>query len=108
MPLVTLVSSFTDTSVTNGIPYRYTVIGVNDGGLGDPSNTVTVIPGGGSPPGATLLSASPGDSSISLNWVPVLGALGYNIYRGVYSGGEDPLPIATVTGVYTNYYDYAV
>jgi hypothetical protein len=55
------------------------------------------------PPTPTGLSASAGNTSVTLSWTASSGATGYNIYRGTTSGGEGTTAIAS-TGS-TNYVD---
>ena len=69
------------------------------------SGTTNTVPG--SPTG---LAATAGNSQVSLSWSAPSsdgGSIitGYNIYRGVVSGGEGPTPIATVSGATMSYTD---
>ena len=53
------------------------------------------------------LSATAGNTQVSLNWSASSGATSYNVYRGTTSGGESSTPIATgLTG--TSYTDNSV
>ena len=55
----------------------------------------------------TALTATGGNSQVTLGWTASAGATSYNVYRGTTSGGESTTPIATgVTG--TSYADTAV
>ena len=99
-------TTYTDTSLTNGLPYAYYVTAVNSMGQGTNSNTVTLISGGMGLPAPTGLAASPYSSSyLHLTWNPVPGAMSYVIFRGTTAGGESSAPLAT--GVSSpSYYDY--
>ncbi len=59
-------------------------------------------------PGTPVLTATPGNGTVSLSWTaPGPGSkpiTGYNIYRSTTPGGEGPVPIATVGNV-TSYPD---
>jgi fibronectin type 3 domain-containing protein len=51
------------------------------------------------PPAPTGLSASAGNSQVSLSWTASSGATSYNVYRGTSAGGEGTTSIATgITG----------
>jgi fibronectin type 3 domain-containing protein len=97
-PIATGVTttSFTDTGLTDGTTYYYKVIAVNNGVTSALSGEASATPRIQPPPG---LTASPGNTRVSLSWSPAPGAVSYNVYRGTSSGGEGPTPIATgVTG----------
>jgi len=106
-------TSYTDTTVVNGIQYYFVVqaLSATDGCTGPVSNCETVMPVPCIPPGSpTGLSASPnGDNRISLSWTsPGPDADSYNIYRAI---GTCPQPsyelIATgISG--TGYVDVTV
>jgi fibronectin type 3 domain-containing protein len=88
-------SYYTDTSVTNGTTYYYTVKAVSGSTLSAASNESSATPEVA--PGApTSLMATGGILQITLGWTaPTSGANTYNIYRGSSSGQEGGTPIAT-------------
>jgi fibronectin type 3 domain-containing protein len=47
------------------------------------------------PAAPTGLAATAGNSQVALSWTAVVGATGYDIYRGTSSGGETPLAAGT-------------
>ncbi len=55
------------------------------------------------PPAPTGLTATPGDSQVSLAWDAATGASSYNLYRSTTSGGEGTVPYRT--GILTNSYN---
>src|SRR5437016_3551752 len=106
---VPLVTTYTDATVTNGVPYYYQVSARNAIGEGPRSSEVSVTPA--TQPGAPQgLSAAPGDATVSLTWSPPSSNGGspitnYRVYRGFSSGGETLL---TTLGVATSYSDTTV
>jgi subtilase family serine protease len=54
------------------------------------------------PPAPTNLTATPGDTTVSLSWTGSSGATSYSVYRGVASNSEGSTPIAT--GITTTSY----
>ena len=99
--------AYTDTGVTNGTTYFYTVAAVNLGGTSGPSNEASAIPLSPIAAAPTGLSATGGAAQVSLTWTASTGATSYNVYRGTSTGGESSTPIATgVTG--PSYTDSAV
>lgn len=104
-PIATDVTSanYTDKSASNGTTYYYDVTAVNSGGESGKSNEVSATPM--PPPSAPAnLTATAGNAQVSLSWTASSGATGYNIYRGITSGGESATPVATDTSA-TNYTD---
>ncbi|MEP6469836.1 MAG: fibronectin type III domain-containing protein [Chloroflexota bacterium] len=102
--------NYTDTTVTNGTTYYYTVAAVNSVGTGTHSNEVSATPEalpppGVDPPGAPgLTGATGGDSQVTLTWTAPLDDGGaaitnYQVLRGTSSGGE--VVVATVGDVLT-------
>ena len=89
------VTSYTDTSVTNGTTYYYQVTAVNAVGEGARSSERSATPAApATAPGApTLNSATAGNGSVALAWSAPSSdggsaITGYRIYRGTASGGE--------------------
>ena len=82
------LTSFTDTGLTNGTAYDYSVSAINDGRESvqstpavsatpvapDPTTTPTLV-------APTGLTAMAGDNRVDLSWDEVTGATLYNVYR---------------------------
>ncbi|MDQ1706100.1 MAG: hypothetical protein QOF18_2466 [Frankiaceae bacterium] len=85
---VTTGTTFTDTAVTVGTTYYYTVSAVNDVGSSAASNEVSVTPT--TTPAAATLAATPGKGQVILSWTtPATGGApisGWEVYRGTASG----------------------
>jgi subtilase family serine protease len=101
-------TTYTDSAVTNGTPYYYKVTAVNTVGESLASNEVSATPV--APPAPTVpgaprgLAAAAGDARVTLSWSAPSSdggsaLTGYNVYRGVTSGGE--ARIATGVGATT-------
>jgi fibronectin type 3 domain-containing protein len=87
------VTSFDDTTVTNGTTYFYQVTALNAAGEGSRSNEISKVPKAPVLPGAPTLSAQPRfGGGITLTWAaPPNGGCaltGYRIYRSTSSGAE--------------------
>jgi large repetitive protein len=89
-------TSFTDTTVTNGTKYFYFIEAVNSTGSSSPSNEASATPTTGVviPPVPTNLTATAGNSEVTLNWNTTVGATSYNVFRGTTAGGENTAAIA--------------
>jgi fibronectin type 3 domain-containing protein len=108
-PLATGITavSYPDAAVTNGTTYYYKVAAVNGGGTSAQSTEVSATPQVAAPSAPTGLTATAGNSSVTLNWTASSGATSYNVYRGAAAGGESATPLATgITSV--SYPDTAV
>jgi len=98
-------TAYTNTGLTNGTQYFYTVAGVNGFGASSQSNEASATPTAGTVPSApTGLSATAGNAQVSLSWTASSGATSYNLYRSTTAGGEGTTAIVTgITGTsYTN------
>ncbi|HSZ31133.1 MAG TPA: fibronectin type III domain-containing protein, partial [Pseudonocardiaceae bacterium] len=106
-------TSFTDSAVTNGTTYYYTVAAVNSAGTSPQSTEASATPQAPTVPGApTGLTATGGNGSVSLSWTAPASnggsaITGYDVYRSTTKGGEGTTPYATGITT-TSYTDSAV
>jgi fibronectin type 3 domain-containing protein len=84
-PLTTVTTpGYLDPTVSNGSTYFYVVVASSGSAADSPkSNEVTATPIAA----PTGLTATPGNSQVTLAWTPVAGATGYAVYRSTTSGG---------------------
>jgi fibronectin type 3 domain-containing protein len=84
-------TTFTKTSLVNGTPYFFVVTASNSGGESAPSSQASAAPTLPAPAG---LTASPGNTQVTLSWSAVTNATSYTVQRSTTSGG----PYAVVPG----------
>jgi cellulose 1,4-beta-cellobiosidase len=85
-------ATYADTKLSPNTTYYYYVEAIGVNSISSPSNTAnatTLI----APP--TNLTATAGNTQVSLTWTAASGATSYNIYRGTTSGGEATTAIKT-------------
>jgi len=90
----TILPSFTDTGIDNGVAYHYIVIATNVAGWSPVSATIVGRPTAAAPSAPRSVVASPGDGSVELAWAAAPSATGYNIYR---QGVVAPIGVTTST-----------
>ena len=99
------VSNYTDTGLTNGTTYYYTVTaednGTNESGY---SNEASATPVDLVPAAPTGLAATPADTQVGLNWNDngESDLAGYNVYRSTTQGG----PYTKINGPLVGVSDY--
>lgn len=81
------ITSFTNTSLTNGTTYYYVVTAVNSAGESGNSNQASATPNVSIPAVPTGLVATAGNAQVSLSWNASSGATTYNVKRATASGG---------------------
>ena len=101
-------TTYSDTTVTPGVAYFYTVKAVSPLASSDASNEASATPLPLPPGPPTALTATPGIAQIALAWTaPTIAGnpalTGYQIFRGTTPGGESSTALASVTG--TTYTD---
>ncbi len=94
------VTTFEDTTVTNGTPYYYQVTASNAGGESGASNEVSATPYDPKPAAPTGLAATASNVKVTLSWGNASGAEYYNVKRAIISGG----PYTTIAYVYTTHF----
>jgi len=102
------VASYSDTNVTAGIEYYYTVAATNSMGTGPVSAEASAIVPKVPPAPTGLTATAKGGSEIDLAWTGPSGLSGsYTVFRGTAAGAESDSPLATgVTD--TSYADKSV
>jgi hypothetical protein len=100
--------SFTDTGLTDGTGYYYTVAANNTGGASAKSAETNTVPTAAvvAPPVPFGVVITPASGQIHLQWTFEEPATSYRIYRSTTPGGEGATPLATVTS--SSYTDSAV
>jgi len=96
--------TYTDSSVTNGTAYYYVVSALSAAGESANSAQASATPQApGAPPAApTNLTATAGDTQVSLTWSASSGATSYNIKRSGISGGPYTQIAASTATSYTD------
>lgn len=74
-------ATFTDTGLTNGVTYSYTLKAINGANSSMTSIAVTAVPTAGVPSAPTGLTATAGNQQVNLAWTAVPGATSYRISR---------------------------
>ncbi len=99
-----MVTSFTDTTVTNGTKYFYVVSAVNSAGESANSAEVNATPVAPAqpPPTPTGLAATPGNAQMNLIWNASTGATNYNVKRATTTGGPYTTIASPTTASFTD------
>ncbi len=105
-------NSFTDTGLTNGSAYSYTVVAVNATASSAPSAAVVGTPTATAPAAPTGLVATAGNAQVTLTWSATPTATAYRVYRNGVRVGSPTGPgwtdTALVNGTTYSYYVTAV
>lgn len=101
-------NAYTDTGLTNGVPYFYVVAALNAGGASANSNAVTATP---TPPASGVimrmappvpggLQATAGNAQVMLTWMASAGATSYTVSRSTQAGGPWTQVAAPMSNAY--------
>jgi len=106
-PFTTILASpttnaYTDATAANGTTYYYEVAAVNSGGASANCAAVSATPNLITPAAPTGLTATAGDTQISLSWTASTGATSYKVYRSQVSGGPYGTPVTVTTTSYND------
>jgi fibronectin type 3 domain-containing protein len=94
--------SFHDTTTAPNTTYSYVVTAINGGGESTDSAPADAVTPGAMPPSPpAVVTATPTDTQIILNWSAVVDATGYNVKRGPNGGPYTNI----VTGVVATFTD---
>lgn len=96
-------TSFTDTSLGDGVTYYYVVTPANASGEGANSSEIAVAT---IPAAPNSVTATAGNGQVSLSWSASTGATGYDVLRATSPGGTYTTVATGVTG--TSYTDATV
>ncbi len=88
----TSAPTFTNTGLTNGTTYSFTVRATNLGGTSPSSSSVSATPVLAVPAMPVAVSAAAGNTQVTLTWPAVAGATGYRVFR---DGAEVAAPTTT-------------
>ncbi|MGO8673987.1 MAG: choice-of-anchor tandem repeat GloVer-containing protein [Capsulimonadaceae bacterium] len=97
------VTSYTDTGLTNGVTYYYTVSASNAGGTSAQSSEESATPVLPIPPTPTGLAATAGNAQVSLSWNATSLSNTIDIYRSTASGAEGSTPVCSIPSTNTSY-----
>jgi subtilisin family serine protease len=95
-------TSYTDSGLTNGVPYFYVVTAVNAAGEGTASPQATATPKATRPLAPTGLTVKTADGLVTLTWSPTLDADGYKVKRSTVSGGPYTVIAAPVAATFAD------
>jgi fibronectin type 3 domain-containing protein len=92
-------ASYTDTALTNGTAYTYTVKAVIGGVTSSASTSVSATPIAAAPTAPTGVTATVGSAQIGLTWTAPAGADKYSVYRNGTLVASVTSPSYTDTGL---------
>jgi hypothetical protein len=99
-----VTSPYTVTGLANGTTYYFVVTAVESAGESSPSSQVNAIPAPSAQAGPIGVTATAGNAQITISWMPVAGAISYNLYWSTTSGvtTSSGTKIAGITSPYTH------
>jgi fibronectin type 3 domain-containing protein len=95
-------ANFTDTGLTNGVPYYYVVVSANSPVVGGISSEISATPFGAPSAPPTGLTAAPGNAQVALSWTAVTGASSYCVQRALTTNGAYAAIGTTTSAGYTD------